>query len=123
MPIIFINSKLRAAKQDSVPYMMKGIHTHIPVECGVVDPYVDRYNHHHLWERVLLSTPELRINNDNGHAHRTPISGHAHTLPTNRHVHTTIEHPGHAQRTPPSGHAQKYHRTHIRCSNSLFPQT
>ena len=37
MPIIIINSRLRGAEQDSVPYMMKVILTHIPVECGVVD--------------------------------------------------------------------------------------
>ena len=43
MPIIIINSKLRGAEQDSVPYMMKVILTHIPVECGVVDPYVYRF--------------------------------------------------------------------------------
>ena len=42
MPII-INSKLRGAEQDSVPYMMKVILTNIPVECGVVDPYVYRF--------------------------------------------------------------------------------
>ena len=40
MPLIIINSKLRGAEQDSVPYMMKVILIHIPVECGVVDPYV-----------------------------------------------------------------------------------
>ena len=43
MPIIIVNSKLRGAEQDSVPYMMKVILTHIPVECGVVDPYVNRF--------------------------------------------------------------------------------
>ena len=40
MPIIIFNSKLRGAKQDSVPYMVKVILIHIPTECGVVDPYV-----------------------------------------------------------------------------------
>ena len=34
MPIVIINSKLRDAEQ--VPYMMKLIHIHIPVECGAV---------------------------------------------------------------------------------------
>ena len=61
----------------------------------------------HIWDRVLFSTPELRINKDYGHTHRTPISGHAQTLPPNIHVHRTIEHPGHSQRTPPSEHAHK----------------
>ena len=27
----------------TVPYMAKVILTHIPAECGVVDPYVDRF--------------------------------------------------------------------------------
>ena len=40
MPISIINSKLRGSEQDSVPYMMKVILIHIPVECCVVDPYV-----------------------------------------------------------------------------------
>ena len=34
MPIIFINSKLRGAEQDSAPYMMKVILAHIPVDRG-----------------------------------------------------------------------------------------
>ena len=62
----------------------------------------------YIWDRVLFSTPELRINNDDGHAHRTPIRGHAQILPTIRHVHRTIEDPGNAQRTVPAEHA---HRT------------
>ena len=40
MPIIIINSKLRGVEQDSVPYMMKVILTHIPVECGTL-LYID----------------------------------------------------------------------------------
>ena len=43
MPIIITNSKLRCAEEDSVPYMMKVILIYIPVECGVVDPYVYRF--------------------------------------------------------------------------------
>ena len=43
MPSIIINSKLRGAEQDSVLYMMKVLLTHIPVECGFVDPYVYRF--------------------------------------------------------------------------------
>ena len=69
---------------------------------------VDKYNLHHIWDRVLFSIPEHRINNDNGHAHRTPISGHAQSLPPNRHAHRIIEHPMYVQRTPISEHA---HRT------------
>ena len=40
MPIVIINFKVRGVEQDSVPYMMKVILTHIPIECGVVDPKV-----------------------------------------------------------------------------------
>ena len=34
-------------------------------------------NLHHVWDRALFNNPELRINNDNGHAQRTFFSGHA----------------------------------------------
>ena len=40
MPFIITNFKVRFVEQDSVPYMMKVIPTHIPIECAVVDPYV-----------------------------------------------------------------------------------
>ena len=43
MPIIITNSKLRGAEQDSFPYMIMIVLAHIPVECGVVDPYVYRF--------------------------------------------------------------------------------
>ena len=43
MPVIIINFKPRGVEQDSVPYMMKVILTHIPVECGVVDPYIYKF--------------------------------------------------------------------------------
>ena len=40
MSIIITNFLVRGVKQDSVPYMMKIIHIHIPIEFGVVDPNV-----------------------------------------------------------------------------------
>ena len=43
MPIMFVNFKFCGAKQDSAPYMVYVILTHIPFECGVIDPYVDRF--------------------------------------------------------------------------------
>ena len=43
MPIVIINFKARSVKQDSVPYIMKIILTHIPSKCGVVDPNVYRF--------------------------------------------------------------------------------
>ena len=38
---------------------------------------VGKYNLHHIWDRVLFNTPHLKINNDNGHAHRTYLSVYA----------------------------------------------
>ena len=40
VPIVISNIKVRDVKQDSVLYMIKIILTHIPIECGVVDPDV-----------------------------------------------------------------------------------
>ena len=57
---------------------------------------VGKYYLHHIWDRVLLNTPDHNIN-DNGHEHSTPISGHVQSIPTNRHLHRTIGHTGNAQ--------------------------
>ena len=43
MPIIITNFKLKGVEQDYVPYMMKVILTHIPIESEVVGPYVYRF--------------------------------------------------------------------------------
>ena len=72
MPIVITNFKVRGIKQDSIPYMMKVILTHI-----------------------LKAI--LKVINDSGHAHRTCFTLHAQPIPTNRHVHKTIGHIGHAQ--------------------------
>ena len=56
-----------------------------------------KYNLHHVWDRVLFNTPDLKINNDNRLAHRTSFSGHTQSIPTNRHMHSTLGHTGHAQ--------------------------
>ena len=53
-----------------------------------------KYNLHYIWDRVLLNTPDLKINFSNGHAHKTYISGHAQSIPTDRHSHRTIGYPG-----------------------------
>ena len=42
MSNVIINFKLRGVEQSSVPFMLKDICTHIPIECGIVDPYVYR---------------------------------------------------------------------------------
>ena len=56
---------------------------------------VGKYNLHHVWDRVLSNTFDLKINNDNGHAHRTSLSRHALSNSTNIHSHRTIGHTGH----------------------------
>ena len=43
---------------------------------------VGKYNLLHIWDRVLFSTPNLKINNDNEHAHRISLSVHAQSTPT-----------------------------------------
>ena len=53
---------------------------------------VGKYNLYHIWDRVLFNTPDLNINNENGHVHRASLSGHAQSIPTKRHLHRTIEH-------------------------------
>ena len=47
---------------------------------------VGKYNLHNLWDRFLFNTPDLKINNDNGHAHRTSLSGHTQSIATNKHL-------------------------------------
>ena len=63
---------------------------------------VGKFNLHHLWERVLSNTPDLKINNDNGHAHKTSLSGHVQSIPTNRHSHRTIGYTGDALNSCPT---------------------
>ena len=57
---------------------------------------IGKYNLYHVWDRVLFNTPDLKINNDNGHVHDMSLSGHAQSIPTNRHLHRTLMHTGHA---------------------------
>ena len=59
---------------------------HIRVNNPTLNRNVDKYNPHHIWDRVLFNTPDLQISNDNGHAHRTSFSGHAQSIPTNRYA-------------------------------------
>ena len=48
---------------------------YIRVNNPALNRNVDKYNLHYIWDRGLFSTPELRISNDNGHVHVTPIRG------------------------------------------------
>ena len=47
----------------------------ISVNNPTLNRNVGKYNIHHIWGRVLFNTPGLKINNDNGHVHRTSFSG------------------------------------------------
>ena len=58
---------------------------------------VGKYNLHHIWDRVLFNTSDLKISNANWHIYRTSFHRHAQSIPTNMHVHRTIGHIGHAQ--------------------------
>ena len=68
----------------------------ISVNNPTLNRNVGKYNLHHTWDRVLYNTSDLKIDNDNGHAHRTSLSGHSQSIPANRHFHRTIGHTGHA---------------------------
>ena len=68
----------------------------MPVNNLTLNRNIGKYGLHHIWDRVLLNTPDVKINSSNGHAHKTYISGHAKSIPTNRHSHRTLGHTGHA---------------------------
>ena len=42
-----------------------------------------KYNLHHIGDRVLFGTPDIKINKGNGHVQ---------SIPTNRHLHITTGH-------------------------------
>ena len=48
---------------------------YIRVNNSTINRNVGKYNLHHIWDRVTFNTPDLKINNDNGHAHRTSSVG------------------------------------------------
>ena len=60
---------------------------YIRVNNPTLNRNVGKYSLHHIWDRVLFNTSDLKINNDNGHVHRTFSSAHAKSIPTNRHMH------------------------------------
>ena len=41
----------------------------IRVNTPTLSRIVGKYNLHHIWGRFLFNTPDLKINNDNGHVH------------------------------------------------------
>ena len=68
---------------------------YIRVNNPTLNRKVGKYNLHHIWDSVLFNTPDLKINNDNGHVQRTSFSGNSQSIPTNRHLHRAIGHTGH----------------------------
>ena len=58
---------------------------YIRVNHPILNRNIGKYNLHHIWDRVLLNTYDLKSNNAKGHAHRTYISGHTQSIPTIRH--------------------------------------
>ena len=69
----------------------------IRVNNPTLNGIVGKYNLEHIWDIVLFNAPDLKVSNDNRHAHRTSFSGHVQSIQNNRHVHGTIGHTGHAQ--------------------------
>ena len=69
---------------------------YIRVKNPTLNRNVGKYDLHHIWDRVLFNTPDLKINNDNGNVHRTSLSWHVQSIPPNRHSHSTIGHTEHA---------------------------
>ena len=63
---------------------------YIRVNNPTLNRNIGKYNLHHIWDRVLLNTPDLKIKCSNRHAHRIHISGHAQSIATNRHSHRTL---------------------------------
>ena len=53
---------------------------YIRVNNPTLNRNIGKYSLHHIWDRVLLNTHDLKINSSNGHAHRTYISGYTQPL-------------------------------------------
>ena len=69
---------------------------YIRVNNPISNSNISKYNVYHIWDRVLLSTPDLKINTLNRHTHRPYISWHTQSIPINRHSHRTSGNTGHA---------------------------
>ena len=62
---------------------------HIRVNNPILNRNIDKFNLNHIWDRVLLNTPGLKISPPQVYAHNQPT-------PTNGHLHVNIGHSGHA---------------------------
>ena len=116
-----LNFQPRGVKMYSLPYMVQIELTYISIKCGAfnssiywflykyirvnsptLNGNIGKFNLHHIWERVLLNTPGLKIKR-----HAQDI-GHAQSTALNTPMQFFTGSMEHAQRTPISEHA---HRT------------
>ena len=82
------NFNIIGREDHGLPRTIKEL-IYIKVNNPTLNRKVGKYNLHHIWDRVLFKTPDLKINKDNGHVHKTSLNGHAQSIPTNRHSHKT----------------------------------
>ena len=68
---------------------------YIRVNNPTLDRNIGKFNLNHIWDRVLLNTPGLKINLSQGYAHAYN-NGHNQTIPTNGHPEINIGYSGHA---------------------------
>ena len=71
------NSSIIFCIDNTVPSQSVVSCIYIRVNNPTLNRNIGKFNLHHIRCRVLLNTPDLKINNANGHVHRTYITGHA----------------------------------------------
>ena len=74
---------------------------YIRVNNPTLNRNIGKLNLHHIWDSVLLNTPELKINR---HAPGTPPIGHVQSTQPNTPMHIFTGSMEHAQRTSLSAH-------------------
>ena len=77
---------------------------YIRVNNPTLNRNIGRFNLHHIWDRVLLNTPGLKIN---GHVQDTQFIGHALSTQPNTPMNIFTGSMEHAQRAPLSEHAHR----------------
>ena len=99
---------------------------YIRVNNPALNRNIGKYNLHHIWDRVLLNTPGLKI--------KRHMQGIGHAQNNQPNTHTSLSQPNtpmqfftgsmeHAQRTPLSEHVLEPLRTYVRHWISFLPQT
>ena len=98
--------KARGVKKDSVPDMINIELTNIPLKSRIIyitclhnNPSLNRnigkLNLNHIWDKVLLNTPGLKISPPQVYVH-IHNNGHNQSIQTNGHLLVNIGHSGHA---------------------------